>query len=144
MKHFFRYAVNYNTAPLMVAVMQKQDVLESIAEGVSGVRLPHVELPRLKAPILEAMMVNDAMAVAAAVLVRLSPKITYPIGNAERDGWSFSIILQAKDDVMLLAGDEAVALKTGEAWWVDARKDGHIINKSDDDVFLLFLDMRSE
>jgi len=143
MKHFYRYAVNYNTAPLMVAVMQKQDVLEPIAEGVSGVRLPHVELPRLKAPILEAMVVNDAIALAAAVVVRLASKVTYPIGDTERDGWSFTIILQAGEDVMLLAGDEAVALRTGEAWWVDARRDAHIINKSDDDVFLLFIDMRS-
>lgn len=65
-------------------------------------------------------------------------------GNAyvdEPDRARYHIVLQGLPGSIFRAGDEQVCMRTGEAWWFDARSEHECINNSSDDRVHMLVDM---
>ena len=122
--------------------VQELTVREQNPDGVVTDHAGAREFPGLKRLSLAAMQMTDGSMLGRSILLRVDAKVTMPIGNSTMDLASYAVVLHAAPGVMLLAGDESVPIRSGEVWWVDLKHDAHLINKSEDEVFIMIVDVR--
>jgi len=99
------------------------------------------EFPALKQLSLAVLQMTNGSVLGRSILMRIEPKITLPFGRPLPFS-TYAVVLHAGNGAMLLAGDESVNIRSGEIWWVDLAAEAHLINKSEDEIFLLLVDVR--
>ena len=156
MKYFYRLLEGSPQGTLMNALLQRPEVFTTTAmdgvqeltvreQGPDGVVTDQAgarEFAGLKRLSLAAMQMTDGTMLGRSVLLRVDAKVTMPIGNSAMDLASYAVVLHAEPNVMILAGDESVLIRGGEIWWIDLKSDAHLINKSEDEVFIMIVDVR--
>lgn len=133
MKHFYKLMSGPSNAPLMTEVMRKR--AELFDDKGDGKTLP-LDAKRMA---LGIMQVVNATGLDKAELAWLNHdgKSLYP---ANGSGAHYIAVLSGQ--VMCLADDECPALNAGEVWWVDAKDDAIILNKSGDDAVVLRVSLK--
>ena len=145
MKHFYRTTDQYNQTDLMIALMDKHSLFEATdIEGLKIIKVPNPKLPRLTQLTLGVMEMCNSLDLVNSVVLRYAPGLTVPFGESGAFRTTFALIFHAGEGVLLNAGDEAVYVHSREVWVISAIDVVNIINKSEDDVFILFVTVRTD
>ncbi len=145
MKHFYRTTDQFNTTDLMVALTGKQYLFQSTEiEGLKILKVPHSNFPGLTQLTLGVMEKCNTLDLVNSVVLRYAPSLTVPYGEAGELKTIFALIFHAGEGVLFNAGDEAVYVHSREVWMISAIDVVNVINKSEDDVFILFVTVRMD
>lgn len=130
MRHFYKALVGPPDIPLVTEIMRRQAELFDEA-GVAK------ELPQPARMLsLGIMQITNSPGLVNSVLRRVE--------HDNKDVWSAEAgvdhyIKVLSGQIMCMVGDECPALNTGEWWWLDAKEDAIVINKSGEDALLLYV-----
>ena len=130
MRHFYKAIVGPPDVPLITEIMRRQNELFD-ENGVAK------DLPEsAKMLSLGIMQITNALGLVNRVLRR--------IDHNGKDVWSAEegvdhYVKVLCGQIVCMIGDEAPALNTGEWWWLDAKQDAIVINKSGEDAILLYV-----
>ena len=145
MKHFYRTTDQHNPTNLMIALMGKHDLFEATdIEGLKLLKVPNPKFPGLTQLTLGAMEMCNTLDLVSAVVLRCAPGVTVPFGEAGAFRKVFALVFHAGEGVLLNADDEAVYIHSREVWDISAIDVVNLINKSEDDVFILFVTVRMD
>ncbi len=104
------------------------------------------ELPQVRPVIFAIMRQVEGERLGPVVITRLAPgKRIYPHddGAAHTSYYKrYQIVLHSEPGVLFRAGDETVAMRTGEIWWFDNSIEHEVVNNSSADRFALIVDIR--
>ena len=148
MKHFYRTTdQNSQTELLMTALMGKQELFEGTGiEGLWQIKVPNPKLPQFTGLTLGVMAMCNTLELSNSVIVKCAPGLTAPMGPGGGPPFpkTFAMVFHAGEGVLLNAGDEAVYIHSREVWDISATDTLNLINKSEDDVFILFVTVRMD
>ena len=104
------------------------------------------ELPQVRPIVFSLMRQVEGERLGPVMITRLAPgKRIYPHddGAAHTSYYKrYQIALQSLPGVLFRAGDETVAMRTGEIWWFDNSVEHEVVNNSADDRLALIVDIR--
>jgi len=104
------------------------------------------ELPQVRPIVFSLMRQVEGERLGPVMITRLAPgKRIYPHddGVAHTSYYKrYQIALQSLPGVMFRAGDETVAMRTGEIWWFDNSIEHEVVNNSPDDRLAMIVDIR--
>ena len=155
MQYFYKLTEGVVTIAAMTALMEHQDLFKAHSEQpdkVSGILVrsefkPDADasslLPMLNKMAMTVMQLADGVQLGEVGVVRLAVggKLSQePVTN----GYSrYHLVLLGFPGALVTAGDEAVNMKTGDVWWIDAKQERTTTNKSQDDLIMLQIDVRA-
>ncbi len=103
-------------------------------------------LPRIRPLTLDLMRAVEGVRLGRVVITRLRPGaaiLPHVDEGACPDYYRrFQICLQGLPGNAFAAGDEKIAMRSGEAWWFDNRVTHSVVNNSADDRVVVIVDVR--
>lgn len=154
MKHFYKLNDGQGAPALMNALMHHQHLFtKSGIEGVSELTLrtgtgnqpaASLAMPIFRRAALAVMSSVEGTELGGIVVLRGQPKTKIPLANPSPVFSNYLLPLHAGPGLNVLAGDEAIELKSGDVWWADLGTDAVLINNSDDEMFLMLVEVRIE
>jgi hypothetical protein len=158
MRHFYKLVEGNMNGALVNAINQKREEVFAPA-GQAGVSVVQVlgmsddgrvydaqgamDFPGLRRLSLAILQLTDGVQLGSAIMLLLESKVTLAMVNPVPEFISYVLALHAQPGVMMMAGEEAVQMRSGDIWWIDRRLgDARIINKSDDEVIALHVEVR--
>lgn len=144
MKHFYRTTDQNNQAGLMVMLMHRQELFQPTGtEGMTEIKVPCRDLPQLTALALGVMELCNTPDLVSASVIRCAHGTTAQFGEKGTLSRKFFVlILHAGENALVTADDEAVYVKSREVWSISNIDAIQLLNKSEDDVFLLLVEVR--
>lgn len=104
------------------------------------------ELPEARHLVMNLFAAVAGERLGRVLLTRLKPgaRIDPHVDGGEHAAYyeRFHLVLHSNDQCLFRAGDEAVQMKTGEAWWFDNSAEHEVINQGPDDRIHLIVDAR--
>lgn len=104
------------------------------------------ELPQARSIIFALMRQIEGERLGPVMITRLAPgKRIYPHddGAAHTSYYKrHQIALHSEPGVLFRAGDETVAMRTGDIWWFDNSIEHEVVNNSPDDRLAMIVDIR--
>ena len=143
MRHFYRMMDQVNQTTTMVALMQRQSNFQSTStEGLQEIKVPDPDFSTLTQLTLGMMEVCGTLNLVRASVLRCAPSVTVAMGvPGDFSRKTFAIVLHAGEGVLLNADDEGIYIRSREVWSINDIDVVHMINKSEDDVFVLWIDV---
>lgn len=152
MRHFYKTLEGIPVAPLMVAVMDRQNLFAKGPEAsikADGVLLRNgtgdkdaMAVFGAKKLALSVLQLSDGTQLGNVGIFRIEP--TGKLQQEVLAGWSrFYVVLLGIHGATLSAADETINLRSGEIWWADGKQSRMIMNNSGDDLVILQIDVKT-
>ena len=116
---------------------------EKTFETVDAVK-QNGQFPALGTRARGIMELVQGYALGHVLIARAEPKKQIGLSVSSADFNLFFLVLQAQPSgVMVMSGDESTAIKIGDVWWARVgEQEGMLINNSDDDCIVMFVEVR--
>jgi hypothetical protein len=146
-KHFYKVLQNLTPQAIVVQLMQLHHKFPD--EGSFGLEIRKdgidledaAKLPIAKQVARSIMQVVDGIGIDTIAIWRLNSKAKGVLPPRKYGGVQILLGLLSLEGVSVMAGDESVMLCTGDAWMVEHGEGAMLINNSDDDLFVMLLEV---
>jgi hypothetical protein len=156
LQYFYKLTEGVVTIAAMTALMEHQDLFNGHTDAspkVKGLLIRDeyhanpaaAPLTSLGKMALTIMQLVDGVQIGEVSVIRIEPggRLEQEALTAHNSQFSrFHLVLHGLPGITMAVGDEAVSIKTGEAWWADAKQPCSTTNKSTDDLFVMQMDIR--
>lgn len=97
----------------------------------------------LKQMAIGAMQLAGGVALASVVVLRVASKTTVPLTSKSEPYRDYVVVLHSEQGATLMAGGEAVNLRSGHVWWADLpAADAQLVNNSADEVIIMLVHVK--
>lgn len=104
------------------------------------------ELPEARQLVMSLFAAVQGERLGRVLITRLPPggRIDAHVDGGEHAAYyeRFHVVLQSNEQSLFRAGDEAVQMRSGEAWWFDNSAEHEVMNQGPDDRIHLIVDAR--
>jgi hypothetical protein len=154
MKHFYKLVEGNPNLQVMNELIPTQfdiTALNGLEEFV--VRKGEVDEPfgdgkplvghDLKQMAIGVMQLVGGVALASVVVLRVAPKTNVPLTSKSEPYRDYVVVMHAEPGATLMAGGEAVNLRSGHVWWADLQAaESQLVNNSADEVIIMLVHVK--
>jgi len=150
MKHFYKLVEGNPNLPVMNALIPaKFDATQLAGLEELVIRKGEVDEPlnglgrELKQMAIGVMQLIGGVALASVVVLRTAPKTDIPLTSKSEPYRDYVVVMLAEQGATLMAGGEAVNLRSGHVWWADLQAaESQLVNNSADEVIIMLVHVK--